>query len=131
MKLQVGVKILLENDQEQYLFLRRSQSIENGTDNFWDIPGGRIEIDEVLSDALVREIHEETGLRAKAVRLLEAQDIFSTEKDIHVVRLTYVGEVEDGQVELSDEHAEYCWMTKDNALSRSIDPYVAKVIGLL
>ncbi len=60
MNLQVGVKVLIEKNGK-YLFLRRSQAFKPGPQK-WDIPGGRIEPDEPLSEALEREVREETHL---------------------------------------------------------------------
>lgn len=56
MKLQVGVKALIKNTSNQYLFLHRSKTTPGATKTYWDIPGGRIEPEEALDDALKREI---------------------------------------------------------------------------
>lgn len=109
MKLQVGVKALIEQDGK-YLFLRRSADFKAGPQK-WDIPGGRIDSDEALHDALERELREETALRLGRIeRLITAQDIFVPPKDIHVVRLTYHASA-TGDVVISDEHDQYTWMT--------------------
>ena len=126
MNLQVGVKLLVKDAQGRYLFLRRSPSFKPGVQR-WDIPGGRIEIEEPLDAALTREVREETGLKVKASSLIAAQYIFVPEKDIHVVRLTYVGEVEAGEPVLSDEHSEYRWMTKDDAMKEPLDKYLMEI----
>ncbi len=44
----------------------------------WNLPGGRVAADELLRDTVVREVYEETGLRA------------------HVSELAYVSESYDG-----------------------------------
>lgn len=56
MKLQVGVKVLIQNSQGQYLLLQRSQPLPDGSGIKWDIPGGRIEPEESLEDGLKRAL---------------------------------------------------------------------------
>lgn len=125
--LQVGVKVLLKQG-DKYLFLRREPKFKAGPQK-WDIPGGRIEPDEPLEEALAREVSEETGLTLEKVdKLLAAQDIFVPGKDIHVVRLTYVGGA-SGEVAISDEHDDYKWLTLEEILAEQhIDPYLIEVL---
>jgi 8-oxo-dGTP diphosphatase len=128
MNLQVGVKALIQNDQGQYLFMRRTQAFGDEAEPHWDIPGGRINPEEPLLEALAREIKEETSLTIDATpKLLAAQDIFAGHANLHVVRLTYalVGE---GEPRLSDEHQEFAWMTREEALAAAIDSYLRRVI---
>lgn len=128
MKLQVGVKALIKNDNNSYLFIRRSVAFGSENEPHWDIPGGRIEPHEALLDALAREIQEETGLHLESTpRLLAGQDIFVEAKDLHVVRLTYVIRG-NGMPALSDEHQESQWMAIDEALASNIDPYIREVL---
>lgn len=127
MKLQVGVKLLIRQN-DTYLFIRRSKGFKPGPQK-WDIPGGRIEEGETLYDALVREVKEETSLAVSNVEhLLAAQDIFVPEKDLHVVRLTYIGSAE-GTLAVSDEHDTGRWMTLDEILNEEYtDSYLRRVL---
>lgn len=130
MNLQVGVKVLISRDNT-YLFLRRSAAFQAGPQK-WDIPGGRIEPEEALEAALTREVYEETNLRLTDVdALLAAQDIFVSNKEVHVVRLTYVGEA-SGAVALSDEHDDYRWMTLDEITAEPhVDSYLKEVLDIM
>lgn len=130
MKLQVGVKLVIEKDGK-YLFIRRAQSFKPGPQK-WDIPGGRIEEGERLREALAREVKEEVSLELRSgERLLFAQDIFAPEKDLHVVRLTYVGAA-SGTVRLSDEHDAFRWMTLHEIRQEEyVDTYLKEVLILL
>ena len=132
MNLQVGVKVLLRNAEGRYLFLRRSQEMDHGGEQVWDIPGGRIEPSEPLVDALVREVKEETGLLLNPnIELIAAQDIFVTAKDLHVIRLTYIGSAE-GLITLSDEHDASSWMSKTEILQQpNLDRYLSELEELL
>ena len=130
MNLQVGVKALIKNSNGEYLFIRRSTTLATDiSEPSWDIPGGRIEPDEYLLEALRREVQEEIGHDVQsATMLIKAQDIFVTAKDLHVVRLTYmlVEDVED--IILSDEHEEYVWVHESQLETVNAEPYLAEVL---
>ncbi len=129
--LQVGVKALIKNERDEYLFIRRDPVKYPETDAHWDIPGGRIDPSEKLTEALAREILEETGLILTGTpKLLVAQDIMVLSKDLHVVRLTYAA-MASGQINLSDEHLESMWMTREAALKDNLDRYVREVLELV
>ena len=124
MKLEVGVKALLQNGEGKYLFLQRANALPDGSGIRWDIPGGRIEPAEDLEAALGREVFEETGLRhTGAAKLLAAQDIFVPEKHWHVVRLTYLVRA-GGDVRLGVEHQAYRWVSLAETKELNTDDYL-------
>lgn len=128
MSLQVGVKVLVCNDRDEYLFIQRSVKMADEEEPHWDIPGGRIDPAEALADALARELNEETSMSLEGgTKLIGAQDIFVPSKDLHVVRLTYIADG-NGDVAVSDEHEKHNWWSKDFALGQNIDPYVREIL---
>ena len=127
MKLQVGVKILIEKDG-QFLILERAEAMPTDNGRYWDIPGGRINEGEPLLEALAREISEETGLVLEGEpKLFVAQDIFVDKAALHVVRLTYKG-LASGDVILSEEHRSFKWVSMVELLDDSIDPYLREAL---
>jgi len=110
-KLQVGVKVLLKNKEGKYLMLRRSLEKYPEIKGRWDIVGGRIDPGSSLFDNLKREVKEETDLELiKEPKLIAAQDIMPNSEK-HVVRLTYIGEIE-GDITLDKtENDMYKWYT--------------------
>lgn len=127
MILQVGVKVIIKNSNNLFLLLKRADQylLPANTLEAWDIPGGRIEHDENLKNALAREVKEEINVALTGEpKLLLAQDIFVTHKDLHVVRLTYLHTMEVENIVLSDEHTEYRWVTLAETKSLSIEPFL-------
>lgn len=73
----------------------------------WAPPSGRLLPDEEPRDGARRELLEETGLRARGLRLLDYW--FGAYRDGFLLSLDFVAELEDGDVVLSDEHADFRW----------------------
>ena len=51
-------------------------------DDFWALPGGRVELMENSYDAILREMKEETGEKAKLIRLLWVVENFFAHEDL-------------------------------------------------
>src|ERR1700733_8004435 len=61
---------------------------DTDTGRSWSLPGGKVEEGETLAAALVREMHEETGLEVEPGRLLYVCDHLPG-NGTHVVHLTF------------------------------------------
>lgn len=131
MELQVGVKVLLQNQERKILLLKRVEQKYGKTDGTWDIVGGRIDPGAPLMDNLAREVAEETGLRmSSAPKLIAAQDIIIPDGSRHVVRLTYVATTEGEPVLDATENSEYRWLTFDElAAAPDLDRYVRELLA--
>ena len=129
MILQIGVKVLIHRTDDMYLFMKRTDVLQNETEESWDIPGGRINAEESLASALAREVSEEIGVTIdNEPQLINAQDIFVPAKDLHVVRLTYIVDSEPFDITLSDEHQEYAWLSLKDAHAIAIEPYLKETL---
>jgi ADP-ribose pyrophosphatase YjhB (NUDIX family) len=130
--LQVGVKALLKNKDGKYLLIRRSPAKYPEAPNRWDIVGGRINPGESLLENLKREIKEETNLDLmEEPRLVAAQDIINVRghEKRHVVRLTYVGNIEGEPVLDTEENVEYKWLTLEEiAEIEDLDVYFRELL---
>lgn len=127
--LQVGVKILLQNQAGKYLLLHRSEEKYPEASGRWDIVGGRINAGTNLMDNLSREVREETGLEIIGTpRLIAAQDILRKE-GWHIVRLTYQGEAE-GDIKLDvSENDDFRWCSLAELLALDdLDIYLKELL---
>lgn len=131
MELQVGVKAIAKNKEGKYLLLHRSPEKYPGTNGSWDIVGGRIEPGNSLKDNLIREIREEVGLELRGEpRLIAAQDIFPKSGNRHVVRLTYLIELDGEPMLDTSENIEYRWVTIDELKSwPDLDVYLKELLN--
>jgi ADP-ribose pyrophosphatase YjhB (NUDIX family) len=56
-----ATRVVLHDDAGRLLLIQRAD------DGYWSVPAGAMELGESIADCAVRELHEETGLRATAV----------------------------------------------------------------
>lgn len=76
---------------------------------FWALPGGGVEWDQTLEDAIHKEVLEETGLTAKSIKFL---NIYSDPKrdPFQVITLAYIVEAE-GEPKASTDATAYQWFS--------------------
>ena len=95
----------------------------------WTLPGGGIDFGEHPDDALVREVHEETGLSATVGRPLlvdsERKHATISDTDMHSVRLVYDATVaadapEPHVVEVDGSTVDAAWHAVDDVLSGKV-----------
>ncbi len=109
----VAVAGLVTNAQGHVLMLRNPR-------RDWEFPGGQVEEGETLTDALRREVFEETGVQVDVGRLV---GVYSNTKS-HIVMFDFVCEYIEGEPRTSAESLEVAWVARDEALGRIIRPAI-------
>ena len=103
----VGAIILSEADE----VLCALRSPEMSLPNYWEFPGGKIEVGESIQEAVIREIKEETGLTIFHPRLVGVKQFYDHNHERYLV-FFYIADKFTGTVKASDEGT-LTWMTKD------------------
>ena len=114
--------IIIRKDKGRNLYLLLHYPTGARTPNdFWDLPKGHIERGETETEAAMREVREETGL--KNIKILNnfketIKYFFKKEnKTIFKTVVFYLAETTEKKVQISREHIGYKWLLYDNALN--------------
>lgn len=79
----------------------------------WEQVGGKIEWGETPFDGLIREVKEEAGIAVKPMQVYWLTD-YTPNGERHMVEAGIICEVEGNpQVQLSNEHQAYRWVTEE------------------
>ena len=111
----------LVHAQKILLLHRHPSKPQGGT---WDTPGGKIHPSELVLDAVIREVHEETGLAIVKDKIETLGTFYVVYPDIHFVYHVhrYTFEIEPNISIESTAHTEYRWVTPQEALTMPLIP---------
>jgi mutator protein MutT len=104
---EVAAAVVYIPEEQKFLLVKRSVARERFPEH-WEFPSGFIEEGEVVEEAALRELEEETGLKGEIIRVGEGFPIEIPKVMVHPVLVKVEGE----EVELSKEHSEYRWVNK-------------------
>lgn len=119
-----SVKGLIIKDHEFLALHKVSARCE-----YFDLPGGKMKVNESAEEALCREVLEETSLVIKPVRLLHHWDFIN--EDYLIMGVIYLCEVIEGDIELSCEHDYYEWLPLNEESVPLLTPSLAQPIANL
>src|SRR5947209_4835658 len=92
----IGVFALIFNHEQQILLGHRRDI------DWWNLPGGGMEVGETVDEAICREVREETGLEVKVEQLV---GVYSKPQKQEVV-LTFLCQIVGGTLQSTEETRE-------------------------
>jgi len=102
------VRLIIPDASGRALILRRAAGTTAG--GRWCLPGGKIDYGDTVEQAAVRELQEETGLRATRFQFLFYQDSLPPSPGtMHCINL-YLECVAEGNLALNNESVEAMWI---------------------
>lgn len=105
--------------------------VREAVDGLWTLPGGWADVGDAPSEAVEREIREESGYEAKAVKLLAVED----RKRRHppsahaVYKLAFLCELVGGESQTSAETTAVGWFSEDGLPALSLGRVTAEQIA--
>lgn len=114
----VSVAAAIVDDQGRFLAIRRA---DNGR---WEPPGGVLELNESISDGVIREVHEETGLQVRTVALT---GVYKNMRRA-IVALVFRCEVISGTARASHESREIAWLAPEQLGTHMSDAYRVRLL---
>ena len=118
-------------DGGRVLLVRRGSEPLRGQ---WSLPGGLLELGEAITDGVVREVREETGLIVKPLELIELLDRIHREGvrvRYHYVIADYLCRLEGGHLQAASDADAAKWVERAEWNSHSalqLDPITVRVI---
>lgn len=128
----------IRDSQNNILVARRVDSSIPAAYGRWEFPGGKVDFGESPEQALLRELHEETGLTVEIVRLLPK--LFSNVwtmnngQKIQVFLSTFECRLVSGSLsnrEVRDEIGELKFVSKDDLAALDLLPNVRASLEFL
>lgn len=117
---QVSLKVFLKNKQGEVLGLKAARG--GSYEGFYDLPGGRIDLDEFatpLTDVIKRELQEEIGDNVDYDLVLQPVALGRNENPnkesplgglVHIFNVFFEASYKSGEIKISPEHLGFKWI---------------------
>ena len=112
-----GIVLIRNNsDKNEFLLLNYPQG-------HWDFVKGKIEKNEILHEAAIRETREETGItHIEFIDGFEESveyDFRFKNEDIHKKVIFFLAKTNEKKISLSHEHNDFVWLEYNDALKKT------------
>ena len=118
MNLFLGAGGLIVDEDGAILLVIESAGAKAGK---WSFPAGKVEPGESIVDAMVREVHEETGIVAEPVDLLGVYHSLVTSEDSYGLNVVFRAVAVGGRAKPSEEHPEVRFVDRAEIARMSAD----------
>ena len=112
-------------DDDRLLMVRRGRGRAAG---LWAVPGGRVESGELLAEAVVRELHQETGLEGVCGTLLGVLELLDGDGPHQVILAHLVTLMQGEEPEAGDDAAEARWVPLADVCDYHLAPGLAEFL---
>lgn len=116
-------------DAGRILLVERGQEPLKG---WWSLPGGAVETGERLSDAIKREVLEETNLSVDAIEAVEIFERLMYDAadciEYHYVLIDYLCQVRGGELRAGDDSTNVAWVKREDLATYKITEGTLPVI---
>jgi len=96
------------------LLVRRASEPGRGK---WSLPGGAVKLGERLREAVVREVHEETGILIEVLNVLDVVEVIKHDEEgrvrFHYVIIDFLARPLSGQLRPASDALEARWVELD------------------
>ena len=106
---------------DRVLVVRRANPPMSGR---WGFPGGVLELGETVAQGAMRELAEETGVKAEAAGPLTVIDTIDRDKEgrvrYHYTLVAVIGTWQSGEGVASDDADEVAWLTRAEIIDQDL-----------
>jgi 8-oxo-dGTP diphosphatase len=99
--------------EDKLLIIKRSLNDVHGA-GMWEIPGGRLELDEDPIEGLKRETKEETEIDIEVLYPMNVQH-FTREDGQKITMIIFLCKALNDKIKLSEEHSDFEWIQIERA----------------
>lgn len=114
----VTIDAIILNEKGEVLLIKRKNEPFKG---FWALPGGFVEYGEMVENAVLREVKEETGLDVEIIKLFNVYSDPKRDPRGHTISIVYYCKIKGGFLKGGDDAKEARWINFVQDLNLAFD----------